>query len=141
MLYYWNKRFYFLSFTQEQIPKLIDNFQRPISYITLLDLSFFFLIIIAFSFVFCGLTFFSGNLRPSHYKKFWYFPNSVHSWIRFTPSAQPLYCSSCRQLICGFWIFRSTGWQCTVCGRTAHTRCLTGQYSENLFRNKLFLFS
>lgn len=64
------------------------------------------------------------RLRVSRYNQFWGLKKSVHFWTSFQTSAQPHYCSACRQLICGFWIFRNTGWECTVCGRTAHMRCV-----------------
>lgn len=64
------------------------------------------------------------RLRVSRYNEFWGLKKSVHFWTSFQTSAQPHYCSACSQLICGFWIFRNTGWECTVCGRTAHMRCV-----------------
>lgn len=64
------------------------------------------------------------RLRVSRYNEFWGLKKSVHFWTSFRSSAQPHYCSACSQLICGFWIFRNTGWECTVCGRTAHMRCV-----------------
>eukprot|EP00921_Rhytidocystis_pertsovi_P008454 GHVQ01013845.1.p1 GENE.GHVQ01013845.1~~GHVQ01013845.1.p1 ORF type:complete len:351 (+),score=69.96 GHVQ01013845.1:64-1053(+) len=51
---------------------------------------------------------------------------SVHNWTMFESSSNPKYCSVCRQLISGFWIYRNTGWECNICARTAHLICLTG---------------
>lgn len=64
------------------------------------------------------------RLRVSRYNEYWGLKKSVHLWTSFRTSAQPQYCSACTKLICGFWIYRNTGWECTICGRAAHLRCV-----------------
>eukprot|EP00916_Digyalum_oweni_P014957 GHVL01024443.1.p1 GENE.GHVL01024443.1~~GHVL01024443.1.p1 ORF type:complete len:813 (+),score=143.14 GHVL01024443.1:153-2591(+) len=48
---------------------------------------------------------------------------SHHSWKKVSSSSYPKYCSICRQLISGFWIFRNFGYECKVCGRASHMSC------------------
>lgn len=96
--------------------------------LTLLRMSQIVLGLFVLSVFVIGIMWCRWRLRVSRHNELWGLKKSVHSWTSFTTSAQPQYCSACRQLICGFWIFRNTGWECVVCGRTTHMRCLGGRF-------------
>lgn len=105
---------------QKFIAEAVTLLQRLSSLkVSQISLGLLVLMILVISFMWC-----LWKLRVSGHNELWLLKKSVHSWMSFSTSAQPQYCSACRQLICGFWIFRNTGWECSVCGRTAHMRCL-----------------
>eukprot|EP00820_Chromera_velia_P007933 Cvel_20128.t1-p1 / transcript=Cvel_20128.t1 / gene=Cvel_20128 / organism=Chromera_velia_CCMP2878 / gene_product=Diacylglycerol kinase eta, putative / transcript_product=Diacylglycerol kinase eta, putative / location=Cvel_scaffold1784:38542-39526(+) / protein_length=328 / sequence_SO=supercontig / SO=protein_coding / is_pseudo=false len=49
---------------------------------------------------------------------------SIHEWQPLATSPQPKYCNGCGGLISGFWIFRSSGLVCILCGHHCHQKCI-----------------